>query len=705
MELPPIDGQIPAAGGSKQGWAFPCGQASHRPYHDSLHRLRAARFVERRLGHGGCTTRLSMRVVASSVLVLSCCFIAFPGSAQVQALGEPGHVDQENPIRGIRAAVALGARRTTTWVSFEVGGAPQNLVVILKLRPGERVDWADDAWFTALEATTSPKIFGQVPARNNCGNSLREEDTASKIGFLRSPLPRWSLVDSSAALQAFADSVGSPWAAGTSLDLSPAEPALVVAFPVERAPHFTPSLRWVTPESGVPLLLDIPGVHAPIPLTLWSLAPSFLQLEQREAALAHDLELTWLGARGKSDYRERTQELLSQPFDIGGPGLPRSLIEYSSRAAWSGSLVLPSGRKIGAIPDEYLENSQLIDETDGAKSECSTRFRRILVAKGQVGPACAEGALASQPSIAASGEDSDCDVLAAGASVHPDTLRCSGADELAFATSGQSSSPVVVRHSALIESGEPLSFALSPSDLPSQSAEYRANGVQLDACLDEASSSEVPARAPSSSSNTPSLPSYLTTPSYPSNPGYSSVSSTSSTSSTPTVSTHVVIEIPASRTSVSDGDSSCSGSSAPDDSGDSSCNGSSGSSYDGETCGGSSQDSGDGCSGSTDEDSSDGCGSSSKSSSDEESCSGNSENDSQSCSSGSGGSSGSSGYQGETCSGGSGGSGGSSSADCSVAPRPRRMRLSWIALLGAALALPLRRVNRSHRRTTNSRCR
>lgn len=589
--------------------------------------------------------------VAASLLCLLSALPAWAGGRVLTATGSSLY------LRSARVAQARAPQWTTGWLSVEVDGGPGRFIVVLPAPAGARVDPALDAFFSALDAATAPRVRPPKPVLA-CGATSEGslEDTSQPFVSTLDPV-EVAVLDDLTAVDAFASQKGVSFGADDAAALGPGRFAAVV-FDLTQGIGRTETLRVVVPVAGTTTGLallasaDVPDV------TLFSITEGRAALgpgidEIGASALAAE----WKVLPGTSNYvAERRGYLLSAAGGV-------ALIEASGGTPLFGWNVLPSGA--GALPPgvkTYFEKAK----KEGAgivSSDLCAEPVWDAVASGKTGArvsrACAPGALVAIPDAPGA---KPCDETPLAGQSSASALRCGDADDLAYAFAGMRVDTVrVTRHATVAGPATPSPLEISPSDGPTVSLLVTAASADTSGCVNGNAGA-------SGSGGTTGGAGYG---GYGGGGGYAGgvdYGPDPVPEPDPRVDVSCWVEF---------ADSCSSGSS--DGSGDS-CSSDSSSETEGDTCSGDSSSSdaeGESCSGDSSQ------------SPEGDTCSGDS----------------SSGAEGDTCSGDSGGGGescssGSSSSggDCAVPRRPLRMRVSALFLLFAAVALPLRRSARRPRR-------
>ena len=322
------------------------------------------------------------------------------------------HAGVPPAIAHAELAYAAGEGTPVTWLSLRVARGPVAVVVAL---PGDAVaDAGLDAWFSALEATTSPNVL--LPRTgSNCG---------STGSFVHVGWPR------TAGVAATELSLKTPEDVAVALDeqglaltenLPVAERYLLWSWPAATAPLTTRTLRIA--GGTAPLSLQ-PGLAFPVLVTGVTRGSVAVPSELSN----NELQVTFIAQeRPASDYRDRLQDWLV--------ARPEPLLEARARGPlfdW-------------AIYDDALSLAPLV-------ASYATRAGKEL--SGIDATTCAEQLRALRdpeaPSAAACGEASDASLALAAAGPELATLQrfvVSGASGFApaDANAGGMASPPTLR--------------------------------------------------------------------------------------------------------------------------------------------------------------------------------------------------------------------------------------------------------------------
>lgn len=579
---------------------------------------------------------------------LVCLSAAPPAAAGGRVLTEPG---APLAVRAVKIAVATAPSSTTEWLSLEVDGGPGRFVLVLPAPAGTKLDPALDAFFSALDTSTAPRVRPPKPVLA-CGSTHAGsfEDTSQGFAGALSP-ESVAVLDDLVQLGSFAAQEGVVFEAEDAQKLGTVAAGrfIAIVYELPTTSAVTETLRALRPVGAAPVGLDLFASGSIPEVELFAIAEGRAKLSGVTETLAADLGSEWHVLSGVSSYLADRHGYL-----VGAPG-GRAVIEASGSTPLFGWNVLPDGA--GALAPgvkTYFDRAK--KEGAGiAQSDLCTEPVWDAIAAGKSGArlarVCAPGALTSVPGGAA------CDEAPAAGEISAALLRCGAADDVAFALAGMRADRVrITRHVTVVGPATPTTTELAVSEGPSVSLSFAAASADTTGCVNGNAGA-------GGTTGGAGYAGYGGDGGYGASNGY--YDPTPVPEPEPQVDVSCWVEVA----------DSC-GSGGGGGSGEDSCSGDSSSDSDGDTCSGdstSSSEEGDTCSGD------------SSSSSEGDTCAGDS----------------SSGSEGDTCSGGdsggdscSSGSGSSGSGDCSVRRRPRKLRVSALFLLVSAIALPLRRGTR-----------
>lgn len=315
-------------------------------------------------------------------------------------------------------AIAVTPYGTTRWTRLTVGGS-QNVMWLVPARPGAALDWATDAWLTALEAATSPHV-APPSASAPCQMPSDTERVApwSTTGVKR--FPKAVLVHTSEAealAHVAARGFAVPASVATKIATIYARGYALVSLELDVSASSissSPTLR-ISDDGGAVVPLALTGsTQTAVRVTAIVIGdgPSTL-------AGARELEpgaLTW-GPAHSTYAGSRARTLVA-----GGGAI--WLREAASHELMFAGLAVPRDTPIEPLVTGYFHSAN-----GQAQPVCDAAALAAASGAGTVGRLCASGSLALVPGGAA--------CVPASGTIDPTTFTCgSGVDDLALALSG-----------------------------------------------------------------------------------------------------------------------------------------------------------------------------------------------------------------------------------------------------------------------------
>jgi hypothetical protein len=297
--------------------------------------------------------------------------------AQLAVVTTPG---EPPAISHAELAYAEGQGIPVTWLSLRVERGPAAVVVALP--PGAVADSALDAWFSALEATTSPNVL--VPrGRSNCGQTGSFVHVAwpRSAGVAAAELSLQTPEDVEAAL----DEQG----LATSAKLPAAERYLLWSWPASATPQTTRTLRIA--GGAAPLAL-LPGSAFPVLVSAVTRGSVALPSELSNG----ELPVTFVAReRPTSDYLDRLQDWLV--------ARPEPLLETRARGPLFDWAIYDDGISLASLVSSYANRAgKELPELDA--DTCAEQLRGLRQPEAPSASACGNAADASL-ALAAAGPE------------------------------------------------------------------------------------------------------------------------------------------------------------------------------------------------------------------------------------------------------------------------------------------------------------
>jgi hypothetical protein len=235
-----------------------------------------------------------------------------------------------------RMALSISTTQTVLWDQIRYSGDPAEFAWVLPVRAGAKVEVANDAFFTALDASTQPVVYGPQTFGGNygcgltgCGNSessAASSDGAPGAGQVQilsedvvGPYETVTLraTDPSALrnwLKSHAFAI--PEALGPTIDAYVAESFDFIALRLrpDCGERSMQPVRIVTEgaDPTLPLRMVAAGIGAKVGLTLYVISEGRWQPQNFPHAVVDETELRWDRVQNKSNYEPLTQALMAQ---------------------------------------------------------------------------------------------------------------------------------------------------------------------------------------------------------------------------------------------------------------------------------------------------------------------------------------------------------------------------------------------------------
>ena len=72
----------------------------------------------------------------------------------------PENQPETTVVTGHRMALSISTTQTVLWDQVQYSGSPSEFAWVLPVKPGARIELANNAWFEALDAATSTRVIG-----------------------------------------------------------------------------------------------------------------------------------------------------------------------------------------------------------------------------------------------------------------------------------------------------------------------------------------------------------------------------------------------------------------------------------------------------------------------------------------------------------------------------------------------------------------
>ena len=265
-------------------------------------------------------------------------FLALSASA-VFILERPAHAcggcfappTEKTVVTDHRMALSISPQQTVLWDQIRYSGDPREFAWVLPVRDGATVELSRDDWFSALDASTQPIVYGPTP-RSNVGCALGGCSSSTDAVGAAAPDPvqvlRQTVVGpyETVTLRSTDPAALSKWLQGHGYSIPTNVVPVIDAYVKEGfdfiALRLLPDcnvrsmkpVRIVTPgaDPTLPLRMVAAGVGAYVGLTLYVIGEGRYHPDNFPDAKIDYAQLTWDRTQSRSNYQELTQAAMSQ---------------------------------------------------------------------------------------------------------------------------------------------------------------------------------------------------------------------------------------------------------------------------------------------------------------------------------------------------------------------------------------------------------
>jgi hypothetical protein len=231
-----------------------------------------------------------------------------------------------------RMALSVSTTQTVLWDQIRYSGDPSEFAWVLPVRAGAVIEASNDAFFTALDTSTQPVVFGPSTFGGNYGCGLTgcsattAESASSAPGAGQVQILSQSVVGpyETVTLRATDPSALRKWlnshafaipdAIGPTIDAYVAESFDFIALRLrpDCGERSMQPVRIVTQgaDPTLPLRMVAAGIGARVGLTLYVISEGRWQPQNFPHAVVDESRLVWDRAQNKSNYEPLTQELM-----------------------------------------------------------------------------------------------------------------------------------------------------------------------------------------------------------------------------------------------------------------------------------------------------------------------------------------------------------------------------------------------------------
>lgn len=234
-----------------------------------------------------------------------------------------------------RMALSVSTTQTVLWDQIRYSGDPAEFAWVLPVRAGATLQLSNDAFFTALDASTQSVVYGPQTFGGNygcgltgCANSTSAADSQSAPGPGQVQILSQEVVGPYETVTLRATDPGAlrawlknhafaiPDAVGPTIDAYVAESFDFIALRLrpDCGERSMQPVRIVTQgaDPTLPLRMVAAGVGAKVGLTLYVVSEGRWQPQNFPHAVLDESALRWDRVQNKSNYEPLTQELMAQ---------------------------------------------------------------------------------------------------------------------------------------------------------------------------------------------------------------------------------------------------------------------------------------------------------------------------------------------------------------------------------------------------------
>jgi hypothetical protein len=273
-----------------------------------------------------------LRGLASSCLLV-CVALIDPGRADACG-GCFVQQTERSVVTDHRMALSVSPTQTVLWDQIRYSGDPAEFAWVLPVRAGAKLELSNDAFFTALDASTQPTVIAPQTygGRYGCGLAGCGSQTTSAFGAESTPGPGQVQIISQAVvgpyetvtLRATDPGALKKWLKSHAYDIPTTIEPTIDAYVAESFDFIALRLR---PDCGersmqpvrivtagadptLPLRMVAAGVGARVGITLYVISEGRFQPQNFPHAIVDDADVTWSRTQGKSNYQPLVTSLM-----------------------------------------------------------------------------------------------------------------------------------------------------------------------------------------------------------------------------------------------------------------------------------------------------------------------------------------------------------------------------------------------------------
>ena len=277
-------------------------------------------------------------VSLTSCGVLAAGALAVSGEGEARACGgcfvPPVQVDR-TVVTDHRMAFSISRDKTVLWDQIRYSGDPREFAWVLPVKPGAVLELSNDAWFSALDASTQPIVTspayyggGYGCALTGCGSAGSASGAASDApgpGQVQIVSQRVVGPYETVTLRATDPNALESWLTSHAFAIPPAIKPTIDTYVTEQfdfiALRLVPTcsersmqpVRIVSPgaDASLPLRMVAAGIGAKVGITLYVIGEGRYRPQNFPEALFDETDLAWDRVANRSNYEELSQAAMA----------------------------------------------------------------------------------------------------------------------------------------------------------------------------------------------------------------------------------------------------------------------------------------------------------------------------------------------------------------------------------------------------------
>lgn len=232
-----------------------------------------------------------------------------------------------------RMALSISTNQTVLWDQIRYSGDPAEFAWVLPVRQGAAIELANDEFFTALDQSSQPTVYGPNTFGGNagcgltgCSESSTSAEAAGAPGSVQ--VLKQSVIGpyETVTLRATDEDALTKWLTTHSFAIPKEIEPTIAAYVSEKfdfiALRLRPQcneramrpVRVITPgaDPTLPLRMVAAGVGPRVGITLWVIAEGKYEPQNFASEILDDEKLRWNRVQFKSNYEELSQEIMAK---------------------------------------------------------------------------------------------------------------------------------------------------------------------------------------------------------------------------------------------------------------------------------------------------------------------------------------------------------------------------------------------------------